>query len=105
MGGPAGSGRLRPWVLPTRRGGPGRRPQPQPDQNHRLLTPHEQPGPRARAGHVRLSLRLTGLPKDSVTNAPQILAVDRELLTERAGKLPADSLFRLLSGIDVVLGR
>jgi mRNA interferase MazF len=54
---------------------------------------------------VRLSARLTGLPKDSVANVSQIVAVDKDLLTERAGKLPRQKLELLLSGIDVVLGK
>lgn len=56
-------------------------------------------------GDVRLSARLTGLPKESVANAAQIVALDRSLLTERAGKLPRAKVELLLSGIDVVLGR
>lgn len=35
----------------------------------------------------------------------QIVTVDKDLLTERAGKLPRAKLELLLSGIDVVLGR
>jgi len=38
-------------------------------------------------GNVRLSARLTGLPKDSVANVSQIVTVDKDLLTERVGKL------------------
>jgi mRNA interferase MazF len=56
-------------------------------------------------GNVRLSGRLTGLPKDSVANVSQIVTVDKDLLTERVGKLPPGKLAVLLSGIDVVLGR
>ena len=56
-------------------------------------------------GNLRLSARLTGLPKDSVANLSQIVTLDKDLLTERAGKLPAAKLELLLSGIDVVLGR
>src|SRR5882672_4660277 len=56
-------------------------------------------------GNVTLSPRLTGLPKDSVANVSQIVTVDKDLLTERAGKLPRPKLELLLSGIDVVLGR
>jgi mRNA interferase MazF len=54
---------------------------------------------------VRLSARLTGLPKDSVANVSQIVAVGKNLLTERAGKLPHPKLELLLSGIDVVFGK
>lgn len=49
--------------------------------------------------------RLTGLPRDSVANVSQIVAVDKDLLTEQAGKLPRQKLELLLSGIDVVLER
>jgi len=56
-------------------------------------------------GNAFLSSRLTGLPKDSVANISQILALDKELLTERAGKLPRAKIDLILSGIDVVLGR
>jgi mRNA interferase MazF len=56
-------------------------------------------------GNLRLSVRLTGLPKDSVANVSQIVTLDKDLLTERVGKLPAAKLELLLSGIDVVLGR
>jgi mRNA interferase MazF len=56
-------------------------------------------------GNVLLSARLTGLPKDSVANASQIVPLDKELLLERAGKLPESKLELLLTGINVVLGR
>jgi len=56
-------------------------------------------------GNVLLSSRVTGLPKDSVANASQVIALDRACLTERAGKLPHAKLELLLAGIDVVLGR
>jgi mRNA interferase MazF len=56
-------------------------------------------------GNVSLSARLTGLPKDSVANVSQIVAVDKDFLTERVGKLPASKLELLLSGVGVILGR
>jgi mRNA interferase MazF len=56
-------------------------------------------------GNALLSSRLTGVPKDSVANVSQVLALDKELLTERAGKLPRAKLELILAGIDVVLGR
>ena len=43
-------------------------------------------------GNVRLSARLTGLPRDSVANVSQIVTVDKDLLTERVGKLPGAKL-------------
>jgi len=56
-------------------------------------------------GNVRLSTRVTGLPKDSVANVSQIISLDRSLLTGRVGKLPRTKLELLFSGIDLVLGR
>jgi mRNA-degrading endonuclease toxin of MazEF toxin-antitoxin module len=40
-----------------------------------------------------------------VANVSQLVAVDRDLLTERVGKLPRAKLELILSGIDVVLGK
>ena len=56
-------------------------------------------------GNVALSARVTGLPKDSVANVSQILTLDRDLFTERVGKVPRARLELLFSGIDIVLGR
>ncbi len=56
-------------------------------------------------GNVLLAARTTGLPRDSVANASQVVALDRTLLEERAGRLPRAKIDLLLSGLDVVLGR
>jgi mRNA interferase MazF len=56
-------------------------------------------------GNVLLSAKLLGLPNDSVANASQIIAVDREFLGQRCGRLPPRKLALVMSGIDVVLGR
>lgn len=56
-------------------------------------------------GNLRLTARLTGLPKDSVANVSQIVTVDKDLLTDQVGKLPHHKLELVLSGIDVVLGK
>jgi mRNA interferase MazF len=56
-------------------------------------------------GNVLLSSRLTGLPKDSVANVSQLVTLDRNVLTERVGALPAKKLQLVLLGVDVVLGR
>ena len=56
-------------------------------------------------GNSLLEARATGLPRDSVANASQILTVDRTTLTERAGKIPKQKLNAVLSGLDTVLGR
>ena len=56
-------------------------------------------------GNVLLPSSLTGLPKESVANVSQLMALDKTDLTERTGKLPRSKLELVLSGIDVVLGR
>ena len=56
-------------------------------------------------GNVRLTARMTGLPRDSVANVSQILTVDRDVLRDRTGKVAAAKLDLVLTGLDVVLGR
>jgi mRNA interferase MazF len=56
-------------------------------------------------GNALLPSRATGVPKDSVANVSQIVALDRTMLTERVGRLPRAKVELLLAGIDVVLGR
>ncbi|MGH9253602.1 MAG: type II toxin-antitoxin system PemK/MazF family toxin [Vicinamibacterales bacterium] len=56
-------------------------------------------------GNVQLPARSTGLPKDSVANVSQVVALDKTLLTERAAKLSRAKVELLLTGIDVILGR
>jgi mRNA interferase MazF len=56
-------------------------------------------------GNVLLASRLTGLPKDSVANTSQIVAIDRRCLTERVGRLSSKNFALVMHGIDVVLGR
>jgi len=56
-------------------------------------------------GNVALSGRATGLARKSVANVSQIIAIDRDVLTERAGKLSQSNLELVLAGIDIVLGR
>ena len=56
-------------------------------------------------GNVLLRSRDTGLPKDSVANVSQVVAIDRTLLTSQVGRLTKRRLELLFRGIDVVLGR
>ena len=56
-------------------------------------------------GNVLLTARMTRLPKDSVANVSQVVALDRSLLEERVGQLSRAKIDLLLAGIDVVLGR
>ena len=59
----------------------------------------------AAPGNVALAAATTGLPKDSIANVSQIVAIDRDLLTERVGRVSAADLGRIMVGIDLVLGR
>ena len=54
-------------------------------------------------GNVLLPKRASGLPKDSVVNVSQVVTVDRESLTERAGKLPGDLLAAVDAGLRLAL--
>jgi mRNA interferase MazF len=54
-------------------------------------------------GNVALPAGSSGLPKDSVVNASQLLAVDRGLLDRRIGMLPSAQLTVLDRGLRLVL--
>lgn len=56
-------------------------------------------------GNVLIKAEESGLPKDSVANPSQIVSLDRNTLTEQAGKLTPKKLRLVFSGIDVILGR
>ncbi len=59
----------------------------------------------AAPGNVLLPAGSTGLPQDSVANVSQIVAIDRDLITERVNRLPGSYFNRVMAGIDLVLGR
>ena len=56
-------------------------------------------------GNVLLTAGMTGLPKDSVANVSQVVALDRTLLEERTGRISPAKIGLLLAGLDIVLGR
>ena len=56
-------------------------------------------------GNILVPAKASRLPKDSVANVSQITTLDREVLTERAGRLSQSYLASVLNGIDTVLGR
>ena len=56
-------------------------------------------------GNVLLPARVTGLAKDSVANVSQIVALDKDLLTDHVSKIPGAKFQLLMTGIDLVLGR
>lgn len=56
-------------------------------------------------GNVLLPKAETGLNRDSVANVSLIVALDKDVLTERVRKLPRRRLELILAGIDTMLGR
>ena len=56
-------------------------------------------------GNVLLASQITNLPEDSVANASLVIALDKQLLIERAGKLTRAKLELVLAGLDSILGR
>ena len=55
-------------------------------------------------GNVRLAPAESGLPKPSVVNVTQILAVNRDFLTARVARLPANTVNRVGQGLRQVFG-
>jgi mRNA interferase MazF len=55
----------------------------------------------AAPGNVLVTAKQSGLRRDSVVNVSQIFAVDKEVLTERVGNMPA----RLMKSVDDGLRR
>ena len=56
-------------------------------------------------GNMMITAKRSGLPRDSVANVSQIVALDRALLSEPAGHVSPGIVERILSGLDVVLAR
>ena len=54
-------------------------------------------------GNVLIPAKTSGLSRDSVANVSQIITIDRDLLTEQAGKLRAPLLRDVESGLRLVL--
>jgi mRNA interferase MazF len=54
-------------------------------------------------GNVRVRAKEAGLPKESVANVSQVLTVDKDVLTERAGRLRPATLEDLATGLRLVL--
>ena len=59
----------------------------------------------AAPGNVLLSAGRSGLPRDSVANVSQLIAIDRRILSDRVGRVNERELASILAGFDVVLGR
>lgn len=55
-------------------------------------------------GNVLIPAKTAGLPKDSVANVSQVITVDRDFLSEPAGRLRGELLKDIESGLRLVLG-
>jgi mRNA interferase MazF len=54
-------------------------------------------------GNVLVPAKTSGLPKDSVANVTQLLTLDEDSLTERAGKVPPRLMAQVDAGLKLVL--
>lgn len=54
-------------------------------------------------GNVRVTRRVTGLPHESVVNVSQLITLDKQSLTEKVGRLPAEALRDVEAGMRLVL--
>jgi mRNA interferase MazF len=55
-------------------------------------------------GNVLVPARSSGLPRDSVANVSQIVTLDKDFLTDLAGRLRGATLSDIDSGLRLVLG-
>ena len=54
-------------------------------------------------GNVLLSASATGLQRDSIANVSQIITLDEDYLTERAGRVPAKLMAEVDAGLRLVM--
>jgi mRNA interferase MazF len=54
-------------------------------------------------GNVRVARRISGLPHDSIINVSQLITLDKRMLTQNVGRLPAQSVRDVEAGIKLVL--
>ena len=54
-------------------------------------------------GNVLLPAKASGLPKDSVANVSQVMTLDRDFLSERAGRIRGALLADVGNGLRLVL--
>lgn len=55
-------------------------------------------------GNVLVPAKSVGLPKDSVANVSQLIAVDREFLDQQIGRMPPRLMAAVDAGLKLVLG-
>ena len=54
-------------------------------------------------GNIRLARKASGLARDSVVNASQLITVDKRFLTQRVGRIPPEALRDVEAGVRLVL--
>ncbi len=54
-------------------------------------------------GNVRVTRRVSGLPHESVIDVSQLITLDKQMLTEKVGRVPAQTLRDVEAGIKLVL--
>jgi mRNA interferase MazF len=54
-------------------------------------------------GNVLLPAKASGLPKDSIANVSQVITLDRDFLSDRAGRIRGSLLNDVESGLRLVL--
>ncbi len=55
-------------------------------------------------GNVLIPAKTAGLPRDSVANVSQVITIDRDFLTESAGRIKGQLLTDVENGLRLVLG-
>jgi len=56
-------------------------------------------------GNVLVPAKASGLDRDSAAQVTLVLAIDKDCLTERVGRISPRLLERVMAGLDLVLGR
>ena len=56
-------------------------------------------------GNVLLTKKKTGLPKDSVANVSQIIALDKGVLSEKNGRVSTSYIKQIMHGLDILFDR
>ena len=54
-------------------------------------------------GNVLIGRKESGLPRQSVVNVSSLLSIDRSLLSERIGRLPARTMAKVSEGLRLAL--
>lgn len=54
-------------------------------------------------GNVLIRQGESGLPRDSVANVTQVITLDQDLLTEKAGRVPPRTMAKVDAGLRLVL--